>query len=265
MSSNSTMTVENKINDSFKATIASNEALSLAKDYSEVALDSILNNGILKDIPLVGTVIGLFKMGNSLKEQHTIKKILVFINQSADIPKEDREAFLTKLSDNDDYQESIAEKVLLLIERLDETKKAEIVGNLFRLMVMGVIGKDYFLRLSGIVERALLYDVLALHYRYSYFGRDWTGDQPYDINSANESALAAFGLMKLKLGTKPSEIARANGLINSGLTDPTLGYEISSLGQELANLMIHDLKDKDFQDHIAELKLRQSATELPLF
>ncbi|WP_139235633.1 hypothetical protein [Mucilaginibacter polytrichastri] len=257
--------MKNNINDSFKATIASDEALSLVKEYSEVALDSILKGGVLKDIPLVGTVVGLFKIGNSLKEQHTIKKILVFINQSAEIPKEDREAFLNKLSDNDEYKESIAEKVLLLIERLDETKKAEIIGNLFRLMVMGIIGKDYFLRLSGIVERALLYDLLALHYRYSYFGKDWDGDQPYNINSANESALAAFGLMKLKLGTEPSKMARASGLMNSGLTDPTLGYEVSSLGQELANLMMYDLEDKDFQDHIAELKPHQETNGQPLF
>lgn len=259
------MNVENNINDSFKATIASDEALSLVKEYSEVALDSVLKEGVLKDIPLVGTLMGLYKIGYSLKERHTIKKILVFINQSAEIPKADRDAFLTKLSANDQYKESVAEKVLLLIERLDETKKAEIVGNLFRLMVMGVIEKDHFLRLSGIVERALLYDLLALHYRHSYFGKDWEGDQPYYINSANEPALAAFGLMQLKLGSEPSKVARANGLMNSGLTDPTLGYEISSLGQELANLMMYDLESKDFKDHIADLKLRQSERISPVF
>lgn len=136
-----------QINNSFKETIVSDKALGLVKDYSELAMDSFLDEGTLKEIPILGTLFSIYKIGSSLRERHYIKKIVVFLNQLKDIPKKQREDFLSKLDNNDKFKESIFEKTLLLLERLDETHKAEMIGNLFRLFIMEVIDRDKLLRL----------------------------------------------------------------------------------------------------------------------
>ncbi len=60
----------NAFNDSLKS-----EILLTASDLGEVALDSFLESGIVKDIPLLNTVISLFKIGHSVGDAFYIKNL----------------------------------------------------------------------------------------------------------------------------------------------------------------------------------------------
>jgi len=240
--------MENKIDTSFKKTIDSDDALSLAKDYTEIALDALFEDGAIKEIPIIGTVISLFKIGSSLRDRHMLKKIVNFLNSLKDVPKRKREEFLKKVDSDDNYKENVFEKVMLILDRLDETSKAELVGNLFKLYIMGVFDKQKFLRFAGMVERLIYHDLMALHYRNSYFNRDWDGNQPYYIDQAASSSLTGMGLMEQKIIEVPSQSARGRGL--EGVSEPALTFRITPLGQELANYLIYNLNDRDFQDHI---------------
>lgn len=235
-----------QINTSFKDTIGSDEALELVKEYSELAVDSFLNEGTLKEIPILGTLFSLYKIGDSLRDRHYIKKIAVFLNQLKDIPKKQREAFLSKLDNNDKFKESIFEKTLLLLERLDETHKAEMTGNLFRLYIMEVIGKDKLMRLSGIVERIPLYDALAFHYAYSLIDKDWEGVKPYSMEHASQSSLLSLGLMDQKIEQKL--VPRYSNSIGVSSSSPNywLELEISWLGREFANFILYDINNPEF-------------------
>jgi hypothetical protein len=240
--------MENKIDTSFKKTIVSDDALSLAKDYSEIALDALFEDGTIKEIPIIGTAISLFKIGSSLRDRHLLKKIVNFLNSLKDVPKEKREEFLKKIDSDDNFKENVFEKVMLILDRLDETSKAELIGNLFKLYIMGVFDKQKFLRFAGMAERLIYYDLMALHYRNSHFNRDWDGDQPYYVDHAATSSLTSMGLMEQKIIEVPSESARGRGI--QGVSEPALTFKITPLGQELANYLIYDLNDRDFQDHI---------------
>jgi|GEM_PF-1923270 len=242
--------MDTQINASFKDTLNSDEALDLAKEYAEVALDSVIDEDTLKEIPIIGTIFGLYKIGSSIKDKHTLKKIAVFLNQLQNIPKEKKEAFLKKMETNDKFKESIFEKTLLLLERLDETHKAEMVGNLFRMFIMEAIDKDKFLRLSGIVERLLLYDALALHFAYSYIYRDWDGVQPYSMYHASHSSLFSQGLMEQKIVEKRSSRGRDMGYSELYIPDYTLELKITALGQDFANFILYDIKDPEFIKHL---------------
>ena len=55
------------------------EGMSVGANLFEVGLDSIMEDGFLKDIPLVSTAVALYKMGNSLIDRHNIKKLVEFI------------------------------------------------------------------------------------------------------------------------------------------------------------------------------------------
>lgn len=245
-----TTRMSKQLNNSFKETIVSDEALGLVKDYSELAMDSFLDEGTLKEIPILGTLFSIYKIGSSLRERHYIKKIIVFLNQLKDIPKKQREEFLSKLDNNDKFKESIFEKTLLLLERLDETHKAEMTGNLFRLFIMEVIDKDKLLRLSGIVERIALYDALALHFTHSLIDKDWEGIQPYSMSEASESSLYSLGLMEQKIAEK---MVSRFGNVSTGIpSSPSylIELKISSLGQEFANFILYDINNPEFIDHV---------------
>lgn len=49
-------------NKKLESVIKDSELSALAKDYAELAIDGVMDDGILKDIPPVGTVIGIMKL-----------------------------------------------------------------------------------------------------------------------------------------------------------------------------------------------------------
>ena len=72
---------------------------------------------VLSSLRRKSTVGNLF-----LKERHTIKKLMLFLTRLVDIQQEQRESFVNKLEKEEEYSEGVFEKVLLIIDRLDETK-----------------------------------------------------------------------------------------------------------------------------------------------
>ena len=57
------------------------ETMSCIGEYAEIGLDAVMEDGILKDIPIVSTAIAIYKIGGSIKERHNLKKLLVFLNE----------------------------------------------------------------------------------------------------------------------------------------------------------------------------------------
>ena len=70
---------DNNLVKSFEESILS-DSIGLASELAEVGLDSILDDGVIKDIPIISATIGVFKIGSSIKERHYIKKLMRFID-----------------------------------------------------------------------------------------------------------------------------------------------------------------------------------------
>ena len=43
------------------------ESIACIGEYAEIGLDAVMEDGILKDIPIVSTVIAVYKIGSSIK------------------------------------------------------------------------------------------------------------------------------------------------------------------------------------------------------
>ena len=48
-------------------------------DLAEVGLDAVMDDGILKDIPILSTVVGLYRIGHTIRERHEIKQLALFV------------------------------------------------------------------------------------------------------------------------------------------------------------------------------------------
>jgi hypothetical protein len=245
----------------FKESILSQEVTDLAKDYSEIALDSILTDGIIKDIPIIGSIANLFKLGQSIRDRHLIKKIIKFLNRLSDIPVEEKEKFIKRLNDEDKNGE-LFEKILIVLDRLDETIKAEMVGNLFRMYVMGVISKHLFLRGSSIVDRGVISDLVKLCLSHSrvYYG-DTASDEMNQLVDREvglhqfEQNLLSLGLMEQNIDQVPSKILAANGMDG---TEPAITMKINSIGETLATYILYDPDDQYFKEYIQIIKEAKS-------
>lgn len=233
--------MENKLTKAFKASI-NDEAINLTKEILDKGLDAAIPDEALKHVPILGAALSIYKVGSTMREWHNLKKIAVFLTRLETLSDQEKTSFLKKIDESDKYRESVFEKVLLLLEHLDETMKAEMIGNLFRNFIRGKVSKGDFLRLSGIVERTFLDDLLTLYYHYNLEdpSRHHNSKQ-YPTNEVNQAALTSAGLLSLRnarSGNAP--ITTSTFFINSvPASEPALSsHIITKLGRDLVDMML---------------------------
>jgi len=156
-------------NKVFESIIKQSDLTSLSKDYGEILVDSLLDNRTLKDIPLIGTIVGSLNFVNSINQIFTIKKIYKFLSQLRDIPQEKRLQKINKINSSKKYQNSVGEQLFELLDKIESDGKPEILGKIFAAYIEEKIDYQTFLRTSHIIKNAFYYDLVFL--KQSYDGK----------------------------------------------------------------------------------------------
>jgi len=130
-------------------------------ESAEVILDSLLKNGILKDIPIVGMLVALFKTGKQVTELFYLKKLIGFIYGYEKIP-EKMDKNITSDFEDEKKRKDLGEKLLLIIESVDSIEKAGLIGKIFKLLKNEEISSPIFLRLCHLINKSFYDDLLQL-------------------------------------------------------------------------------------------------------
>ncbi len=133
----------------------------ILENVAELTLDNILENDELKQIPVFGTLVKVVKLGSSIRDRLFARKLLTFLREVSSTPHAKRTAFVNKLSSKGNKHRS-GEAILLLLERLDDMTKPAIVGKIVCSAILGEIDDETFLRLTAIVDRCYITDLLQL-------------------------------------------------------------------------------------------------------
>ena len=120
-----------KFEASIKESILSEQAVSLASEYSEIALDSILQDGILKGIPVINTIIGISKASIAMRDRLLIKKIVQFLAGLNDVTFEKRIQMIIRLEQDTKFSQSVGEHILEILERVESHRKPIIIARVF--------------------------------------------------------------------------------------------------------------------------------------
>lgn len=109
-----------------------NPAVDLTIDYAEIGLDYFLDNAAISEIPIVKSIVGVVKIGLSIKERYDLKKLLTFFKefQSGNVSDENRAVFKEKFNANEKYRTEVVETIVLLNERFLDVKKSKILASL---------------------------------------------------------------------------------------------------------------------------------------
>lgn len=129
------------------------DIVSIATDFGEIALDSIMDDGILKDIPIVGNVVKVLKLGKSVTDSVLLYKIKMFVNNLEFKSQEEIDDFKSKYLKIEDYQ-SIGSKIILFLNSADDEKKIKWLSKLLKIYVDKKINKQDFLRLTMIINNS---------------------------------------------------------------------------------------------------------------
>ncbi|ALD21722.1 hypothetical protein AM218_11515 [Hymenobacter sp. DG25A] len=194
--------MENNLSKSIIAATASN-LTDITKDIVEAAFDSLTDDGMMKDIPVVNTIHSLYKIGTSIRERIFINMILKFLVELKDIPLEKRKEFADRLQEGS-YRDKAGEKIIVILDKLDDSDKASMIGKLFRACIQGKFIFEDFLRLSHIVNNSFLDDLRVLKSGFQVDGRVAT----YSLSDSDLSKLYRVGLASAVIVPDASSIAR---------------------------------------------------------
>ena len=131
----------------------------LTKDFAEIGIDAFLKDGLLKDIPILGSVIGLAKAGNDVRNFLFAKKVASFLYQLREIPTEQRISMISKIEEDEKFKVKIGEKLLYIIEKCEDHEKVTLVAKMFCAFLRKEIGYSDFLKASKVIDSAFAGDL----------------------------------------------------------------------------------------------------------
>ena len=140
-------------------TIKSENLLDISSDIVEAIIDSNLEDGILKDIPFIGSIINLNKGFLSIQDRIFTKKMLNFLYQLKDIPEDKRIKAIEKIDEDVEERIKVGEKIIYLIDKADDHIKAEFIGILFSEYVSENLSYEEFKKCSEIINKTYLDDL----------------------------------------------------------------------------------------------------------
>lgn len=153
--------MDKNLSESFKNTISLSNLGEIAKEIAEVTTDSFLKEGVLKELPIVGSLIGVWKAGIAIRDYRFINKLLLFLDESSKLTFDKRERIIERLED-EKFQSEAGEKLLSIIDQLETGSKAKLLGKSLVLFGNKEITKEEFWRVAYIIEKLPMSDILAL-------------------------------------------------------------------------------------------------------
>jgi hypothetical protein len=132
-----------------------------ALDYAEIGLDAFVSDEILKEIPIVKTVVGVVKSGLKVKEIFFTKKILTFLKEfhSGKLPKDKFDKFQEEFTTNEKYRAKVMEQIMVFNDTFLQIEKSKVFANLFAAHLNEAYGWDDFVNLSFCLNQLNMFGV----------------------------------------------------------------------------------------------------------
>lgn len=140
------------------SSIASNMNDTLI-EITEMGIDSLLEEGILKSIPILGTIASLCRTGINLHERNLIRQTATFIVSfnGGTIDQKKLDNYRASLEDPKKAEKELG-RVILLLDRLLEEEQSKILGRFYHAYVAGEIKWEKFVELSEVNTRMIISD-----------------------------------------------------------------------------------------------------------
>jgi len=130
-------------------------------DLAEVGLDAVMDDGILKDIPILSTVVGLYRIGHTIRERHEIKQLALFVAElnRGCTDESKRKQLLEKLNSDTRKSKQEIEYILVVLDSYLEYEKPEMLAKLYMAYLEQRIDWTQFSMYAAILRTLLPQDV----------------------------------------------------------------------------------------------------------
>lgn len=181
-----------KIVPAFKTTLFDSTLSDACVDIAELGIDSLLDDGVFKSIPIVSTLIGFGRTAQNIHDRNLLRQTIKFINtfNEKSISSKKMEKYKNRLDSNSKYAEEELGRVIILLNSNVDLKKSELLAKFYRSYVNEDIDWSIFCELSDITSRLFISDLHLLFEVYKKKISDTSQCQTYQADR-----LIALGLL----------------------------------------------------------------------
>lgn len=218
---------EGRIEEDIVVLIRTPNIQDAAVNLGEAGLDQLVDAGFLRDVPVLGSAVGFIRAAGSIRDLLLAKKLGRFLSQLHQVPLVDREEFVASLVSRHE-RHRIGEALILLLDRLDDMAKPELLGLCFSAYVRGQIDRSQFDRLAAAIDRLLIVHLSALA---AFYTADRQELKDHPVGSDVLQALANCGLVRVEAQTN------GGGLIGPEFVDAEITYTRNDLGSVFVGIV----------------------------
>jgi hypothetical protein len=148
------------------ASVSKAGASDIAAEAAEIALDSMINGGLLEEVPVFGWLMKSYSVAGAIRERIFLKKVANFLTGTSNVSDSERAKFQAEIQADAGFSRKVGEGLVLLLDRQEDFDKAYILGKAFSRYMRGHIQYEQFLKMAKSIELAYIGDLkcLAKHY-----------------------------------------------------------------------------------------------------
>ncbi|HHQ4464522.1 MULTISPECIES: hypothetical protein [Aeromonas] len=149
-----------KLSQSLEDSLKKDNLSDLAVNLGEVGIDAILDNGVLRDIPILSSILAGINAIGSVRDALFTRKLVAFLSELSDIPVEQRRHMIDSIDNSNDFKVKVGEKLIYIIEKAEDHYTSKIIAIFFAEFLVGEITYNQFLKISRIIDNMFIGDFL---------------------------------------------------------------------------------------------------------
>jgi hypothetical protein len=159
----------NSIGQNLLTVIKDKNLKEVSTNIFESILDTKISDGFFKDIPVISTIFGSYNAATTIQDRLFVRKLLAFLQELKAVPEDKRIDQIIKIEDDQKYKTKVGEKLLHIINKIDDIDKASLVGKFFKAYLENKFDYDNFVRGVLCIDRTPLPELL--HFIQGNFDR----------------------------------------------------------------------------------------------
>lgn len=87
--------------------------LDFLSELGEIVIDSVLSEGVMREVPILGTIVGLGKCIKNVYDIQFAKKLIAFLLPFNDVEPEKRKSAIVKWEEDVNYRGQVGDTLLV--------------------------------------------------------------------------------------------------------------------------------------------------------
>lgn len=138
------------------------ETKDLAVELGELGLDAALEEGVLKEIPMLKGIIACHKTWEAIHDQLFLRKVATFLLACPRFTEAEKEKFLEEHLKDTKHVNRLSDSIVLILDRLDDLEKPQMVAKAFAALVRSEIDLGTFRRIAAAIDIGFVKDLEQL-------------------------------------------------------------------------------------------------------